>query len=118
MKRKPDCLFCDIIEGKKPAQKVYEDDFVFAFNDIHPKAPVHVLIVPKVHLDSLADLNEKNISVIPPLFMAAKKIAQDQGVLERGFRTVFNCNPEGGQLVYHLHLHLLAGRQLGGAMAT
>jgi len=113
-----DCLFCKIIEKKVPAEKVYENDKVFAFKDIHPKAPVHVLIVPKVHIESVAKLDEKNSEILQPLFLAAKHIAKEQGILERGFRTVFNCNPEGGQMVYHIHLHLLGGKQLGGAMGA
>ncbi|MBI3018960.1 MAG: histidine triad nucleotide-binding protein [Deltaproteobacteria bacterium] len=115
---KENCLFCKIIEGKIPSEKVYEDTSVIAFKDIHPKAPIHVLIVPRMHLDSLASLNEQNVDILKPLFLAARKIAEKEGVLEKGFRTVFNCNQEGGQAVYHLHLHLLAGKQLGGAMGS
>lgn len=113
-----DCFFCKIIDGKIPSQKVYEDDHVFAFEDIHPKAPIHILVVPKTHLDSLAKLTSDNVKILGPVFLAANKIAEQKGVLERGYRTVFNCNVEGGQAVYHLHLHLLAGRQLGGAMGS
>ena len=115
---KENCLFCKIIEGKIPSEKVYEDAFVIAFKDIHPKAPIHLLIVPRAHMDSLASLNEQNSDILKPIFLAAHKIAKKEGVLEKGFRTVFNCNKEGGQAVYHLHLHLLAGKQLGGAMGT
>ena len=115
---KENCLFCKIIEGKIPSEKVYEDASVVAFKDIHPKAPIHFLIVPRMHLDSLASLNEQNVDILKPIFLAALKIAKKEGVLEKGFRTVFNCNQEGGQAVYHLHLHLLAGRQLGGAMGA
>lgn len=113
-----ECLFCKIIAGKIPSEKVYEDKDVYAFNDIHPKAPVHVLIVPKIHIDSLAKLTKENVHMLEPIFLAAKKIAEEKGFLEKGFRTVFNCNPEGGQLIYHLHLHLLAGKQLGGSMGA
>ncbi|OGQ17347.1 MAG: histidine triad nucleotide-binding protein [Deltaproteobacteria bacterium RIFCSPHIGHO2_02_FULL_40_11] len=113
-----ECLFCKIIAGSIKSEKVYEDEHVFAFKDIHPKAPIHVLIVPKQHIDSLAKLDESNADVLKPVFLAAQKIVKEEGVLERGFRTVFNCNPEGGQLVYHLHLHLLAGKQLGGGMGA
>ena len=115
---KENCLFCKIIEGKIPSEKVYEDASVVAFKDIHPKAPIHFLIVPRTHLDSLASLNEQNVDILKPIFLAAHKIAKKEGVLEKGFRTVFNCNQEGGQAVYHLHLHLLAGKQLGGTMGA
>ena len=97
---------------------MYEDKEVYAFKDIHPKAPFHILIVPRTHIDSLAKIDEKNITLLNPIFLAATKIAKQEGFLEKGFRTVFNCNREGGQLVYHLHLHLLAGKQLGGAMGA
>lgn len=109
-----ECLFCKIIEGKVSSERVYEDDKVFAFNDIHPKAPIHILIVPRQHIDSLAEIDEHNLSYWAPLFMVAKKIAAQKGVLERGFRVMINCNREGGQLIYHLHLHLLAGRTMRG----
>ena len=112
------CLFCNIIDGNVPSKKVHEDEHVVAFDDIHPKAPIHILIVPKMHLESLAHLTADNVNILGPMFLVAKKIAEEKGVLERGFRTVFNCNSEGGQAVYHLHLHLLAGRQLGGAMGA
>ena len=113
-----DCLFCKIIEKKIPASVTYEDEQVLVFKDIHPKAPIHFLIVPRTHLDSLASLNEQNVDILKPIFLAAHKIAKKEGVLEKGFRTVFNCNQEGGQAVYHLHLHLLAGKQLGGTMGA
>ncbi|MBI4041257.1 MAG: histidine triad nucleotide-binding protein [Deltaproteobacteria bacterium] len=112
------CLFCKIVEGTVPSDKVYETKEVFAFRDIHPKAPVHILIVPKIHLTSLAEIHEKNVTILNPLFLAAVHLAKENGILDRGFRTVFNCNPEGGQMVYHLHLHLLGGRPLGGAMGA
>ena len=112
-----DCLFCKIMDGKIPSEKVYENDQIYAFKDIHPKAPVHVLIVPRIHIDSLAEINENNVEVLNPLFLAANTIAKKLGISERGYRTVFNCRQEGGQAVYHLHLHLLGGHQLGGDMA-
>ena len=107
-----DCLFCKIIEGKIPSEKVYENKDIVAFKDIHPKAPIHILIVPRVHIDSLEKIDESNVNILGPIFLAAKEIAKQQGILERGFRTIFNCNKEGGQLIYHLHLHLLGGRPL------
>ena len=85
-----ECLFCKIIEGKISSEKVYEDASVIAFKDIHPKAPIHVLIVPRAHVDSLASLNEQNIDILKPIFLAAHKIAKKEGVLEKGFRIVFN----------------------------
>lgn len=115
---KKDCLFCKIIDQEISSEKVYEDDKVYAFKDLHPKAPVHVLICPRVHIDSLALISENDMHVLVPIFLAAKEIAKQQGFLKRGFRTVFNCNLEGGQAVYHLHLHLLGGKQLGGSLGA
>lgn len=112
------CLFCKIVNKQISSDFVYEDENVYAFKDIQPKAPIHVLVVPKIHCDSLVFLDEKNVEMLAPLFLAAKKIASQYHILERGFRTVINCNPEGGQTVYHLHLHLLGGKQLGGAMVS
>ena len=107
-----DCLFCKIIDGDIPGDIVYETDSVLAFNDINPTAPVHVLIIPKEHIATLNDLEEKDTQTIGELILAAKKIASDKGISESGYRTVFNCNKDAQQTVFHIHLHLIAGRQM------
>ena len=104
-----DCLFCKIINGDIPSKKVYEDDKVFAFCDIDPKAPVHILIIPKEHIASAAEVNAENSSVVAHIFETAAKIAKDMG-LSDGFRIVTNCGDSAGQSVKHLHFHLLSGR--------
>lgn len=107
-----DCLFCKMIAGEIPTDVVYQDDDVFAFRDINPQAPLHVLIIPKNHIATINDLQTDHTQLIGKLFLAAKIIAQDEGVSEPGYRTVMNCNAGAGQSVYHIHLHLLAGRQM------
>jgi histidine triad (HIT) family protein len=107
------CLFCRIIAGEIPSSKVYEDDEVFAFNDINPQAPLHVLVVPKRHIATVNDLAPGDEGLVGVLVRRAAAIAAEKGYAERGYRTVFNCNAEAGQTVFHLHLHLLAGRVLG-----
>ena len=107
-----DCLFCKIIDGEIPGDIVYENDSVLAFNDINPIAPVHILIIPKEHIATLNDLEEKHTQTMGELFLAAKKIASDKGISESGYRVVFNCNQDGQQTVFHIHLHLIAGRQM------
>lgn len=104
-----DCLFCKIIAGEIPCSKVYEDDSVFAFNDIDPQAPVHVLIVPKEHIASADDVNESNSAVIAHIFEVAAKIAKDKGLAD-GYRIVNNCGDRAGQTVKHIHFHLMGGR--------
>ncbi len=108
-----DCLFCSIIEGRIPATKVYEDEWCVAFRDINPKAPTHVLIVPRKHIPTLNDLACEDAELVGRLFLAAKNIAADEGIAKPGYRTVFNCNAAAGQAVFHIHLHLLGGRELG-----
>ena len=105
-------IFSKIIQKEIPANIVYEDDEVLAFEDIAPQAPVHILIIPKIEIPTLNDLNAENAHLMGKLFLVAKKIAEDQGFAEKGYRTVFNCNEDGGQTVDHIHLHLLAGRSL------
>ncbi|GAA0747340.1 histidine triad nucleotide-binding protein [Clostridium oceanicum] len=107
-----DCIFCKIIEGDIPSEKVYEDELVYAFNDIEPAAPHHVLIIPKKHISSLNDLNEENSKVISHIFIIASKIAKKLGVDKDGYRVVSNCGEAGGQTVPHVHFHLIAGRNL------
>ena len=104
-----DCLFCKIIAGEIPCLKVYEDDKVFAFNDIDPQAPVHVLIVPKEHIASADDVNETNSAVIAHIFEVAAKIAKEKGLAD-GHRIVNNCGDRAGQTVKHIHFHLMGGR--------
>ena len=107
-----DCLFCKIIDGEIPGDIVYENDSVLAFNDINPIAPVHILIIPKEHIATLNDLEEKHTQTMGELFLAAKQIASEKGISESGYRTVFNCNKDAQQTVFHIHLHLIAGRQM------
>ena len=109
------CLFCNIIAGKIPSQRVYEDDFVFAFRDIAPQAPVHVLVVPKEHIVSAADLTPENSHLIAKCFEAIARIAKSEGLLN-GFRVITNSGPEGGQTVFHLHFHLLGGKVLNAGL--
>lgn len=106
-------IFNKIIRREIPADIVYEDDEVLAFKDINPQAPVHVLIIPKRKIPTIDDLTPADAPLVGKLFLAARQIARDQGVAEAGYRTVLNCNAEGGQVVFHLHLHLLGGRIMG-----
>jgi histidine triad (HIT) family protein len=108
-----DCLFCKIINREIPSTIVYEDDKVLAFNDIHPAAPVHVVIIPKVHIASVNDLTVENAAVVVDMHLAAKKIAQKFGIEKRGYRLINNCGPDAGQTVLHLHYHLIGGLTLG-----
>jgi len=106
------CLFCRIVEKKFPSKEVYEDERVFAFEDVNPQAPVHILIVPKRHISTVLEAKPEDNELIGHLFQIANKIAGDRGIAERGFRLVVNCNREAGQTIFHLHLHLLAGRPM------
>jgi histidine triad (HIT) family protein len=108
-----DCLFCKILEGEIPAERVYEDDQVIAFRDINPQAPFHCLIIPRKHIATLNDIADDDREVVGHMIQAASKIAQQQGFDQDGYRTVFNCNTHGGQTVYHIHLHLLGGKPMG-----
>jgi histidine triad (HIT) family protein len=104
------CLFCQIAEKKRSAKILYEDERVMAFEDINPQAPVHVLIIPKKHISTNLDIEENDNLLIGHLFQIASKIARERGIAERGFRLVMNCNPESGQTVFHIHLHVIGGR--------
>lgn len=106
------CIFCKIVHKEIPSKIIYEDDRVLAFHDIAPQAPVHILIIPKKHYSTLLDIKEDDRELIGYIFNIIKKIAKQTGVDERGFRIVVNCNQEGGQTVYHLHFHILGGRQM------
>lgn len=107
------CIFCRIASGDIPASVVYQDDQVVAFRDLNPQAPTHVLVVPRRHIATLNDLGEGDAELVGRMYLAARQIAADEGVAERGYRTVFNCNAEAGQSVFHLHLHVLGGRPMG-----
>lgn len=106
-----DCLFCKIINGEIPSTKVYEDDFVFAFCDIEPQAPVHIIVVPKKHIECADDINSENSVYVAKIFEAIAKIAKEQGLDKDGYRVVNNCKDFGGQTVMHLHFHLMGKRQ-------
>jgi histidine triad (HIT) family protein len=108
-----DCIFCKMASGEIQPDVVYEDDDVLAFRDANPTAPTHVLVIPKAHIATTNDLDEGNVMIVGKLYLAARQVAQDEGIAERGYRMVMNCNPEAGQSVYHLHLHLLGGRAMG-----
>lgn len=112
-----DCIFCQIVAGKIPSEILYQDERVIAFPDIHPQTPVHILIIPKKHIASLADLPEAESAIIGHMANVANQMAKKKGVFEKGYRLVINCGKEGGQLVPHLHMHLLGGRQLPGKLA-
>ena len=111
-----DCLFCKIIAGEIPSQKVYEDERVFAFRDINPQAPTHVLIVPKAHLSGLDGLEEAGDDILAACLRAAHSIAAQEGIGESGYRLISNCGPHACQSVRHLHFHVLGGKQLKDQM--
>jgi histidine triad (HIT) family protein len=107
----PDCLFCKIVSGDIPGQIVYQDERVVAFRDIDPKAPLHVLIVPRRHIASLNDLRAEDDGLVGEMIRRAAALAAEHGHADRGYRTVFNCNADAGQTVFHIHLHVLGGRR-------
>lgn len=109
----PDCLFCKIVSGDIPADIVYQSDEVVAFRDINPQAPTHVLIIPRKHIATINDLESGDEVTVGNLFLAAKEIAKQEVIAEPGYRVAMNCNEAAGQTVFHLHLHLVGGRQLG-----
>ncbi len=111
-------IFSKIIRGEIPADIVYEDDDVIAFRDINPLAPVHVLVIPKVEIATVNDIQPDQAALVGKMVITAQKIAAEEGIAENGFRLVINCNEHGGQEVFHLHLHLLGGRQLRGLSAS
>ena len=111
-----DCLFCSIIKGEIPSKKVYEDDMVYAFRDIHPMAPTHILIVPKCHIQSADEVTEENSPYVAHIFEVIPKIAKAEG-LTNGYRVITNCGADGCQSVKHLHFHLLGGKKLPESMA-
>lgn len=107
-----DCIFCEIIKGNIPSTKVYEDEFVTAFNDLNPQMPVHVLIVPKKHIASANDIMPEDAELVGKVFLAAQKIAEKLG-LKDGYRIINNCGKAAGQTVMHLHFHMLGGSEMG-----
>lgn len=111
-----DCLFCKIIKGDIPSTKVYEDELVYAFRDINPQAPTHVLVIPKAHIDSVNGITEENSPVVAHIFEVIPKIAAAEG-LTGGYRVVSNCGADAGQTVFHLHFHILGGKPLALEMA-
>jgi histidine triad (HIT) family protein len=108
------CLFCRIVSGELPSDVVYQDDEFFAFRDINPQAPTHVLIIPKTHFNSLIEMSDQQEKLMGRLVIIAKKLAEMEGIAKSGYRLVLNCGSEGGQVVPHLHLHLIGGRKLNG----
>lgn len=106
------CIFCKIIAGEIPSKKAYEDDKLLAFYDIAPQAPVHLVIIPKEHIESIDEITEQNTQYVAQIFALIPKLARELG-LDKGYRVVCNCKEEGGQTVDHLHFHLLGGRSLG-----
>lgn len=111
-----DCIFCKIATGEIPSTKVYEDDKVLAFKDINPLAPVHILVIPKTHIESAAEITADNSAVVAHIFEVIAKIAKEQGIDKDGFRVVSNCGENGCQSVKHLHFHILGGKKLDVAM--
>ncbi|MDI6858271.1 MAG: histidine triad nucleotide-binding protein [Dehalococcoidia bacterium] len=107
------CLFCRMASGEMEVEKLYDDDLVFAVRDINPRAPVHVLVVPKEHIPTLGDIDERHASTLYAMMKAANEVAAREGVGERGYRVAINVGREGGQVIRHLHMHLLGGRVLG-----
>lgn len=107
-----DCLFCKMVSGEIKPDVVFEDDEVLAFRDTNPQAPTHVLVIPKIHISTVNDLMPEHANLIGKMYLAAQKIATDEGVAEPGYRLVMNCNADAGQSVYHIHLHVLGGRPL------
>ena len=108
-----DCIFCKIIKGEIPSNKVYEDEEILAFRDINPAAPVHILVIPKKHISSLAEISKEDEAIIGRIYTIINEIAKQEGIFEKGFRVIVNCGKDSGQEVPHLHFHLLGGKKLG-----
>ncbi len=107
-----ECLFCKIIAGEEPGEIIYQDDSATAFRDARPVAPVHILIVPNIHIDSVNDLREEDEALVGHLFTVARLLADPQGIRETGYRLVVNTGPDSGQAIFHLHMHLLGGQHM------
>ncbi|MDI6814743.1 MAG: histidine triad nucleotide-binding protein [Dehalococcoidales bacterium] len=110
------CIFCQIVAGKVPSEILYQDEEAIAFRDINPQAPIHLVIIPKKHIPSLAHLSEAESSLIGHMVNIANELAKEEGISESGYRLVMNCGKEGGQVVPHLHMHLLGGRRLSDTL--
>lgn len=108
-----DCLFCKIINGDVPSEKIYETEDVLVFKDIHPVAPVHVLVVPKIHIKNMNEITKQNSEIIAHIYEVISEVANNLGISENGYRVICNCGEDGGQVVHHLHYHLLGGKHLG-----
>ena len=106
------CIFCKIASGEIPSAVVYDDEHVVAFRDLNPHAPTHVLVVPRRHIPTLNDLAPADAELVGRMYLAAREVARQEGIAESGYRTVFNCNADAGQTVFHLHLHVLGGRSM------
>ncbi len=107
-----DCLFCKIVAGEIPAELLYEDDYVVAFKDINPQAPMHNLVIPKKHISTINDLAVDDEALIGKMYLAAKALSENEGIAGEGYRTVMNCGESAGQTVFHIHLHVLGGRNM------
>ena len=113
-----DCVFCKIIKGEIPSEKVYEDDDILAFKDINPAAPIHVLVIPKKHIANLMEVKPEDSSIMAKILEAIKKVAKQLGIEESGFRLISNCGPDSGQEVMHIHFHVLAGKKMGAKIVS
>jgi len=112
-----DCIFCKIVKGDIPCSKVYETENILAFDDINPMAPVHVIVIPKQHIATLMDVQNEDPNVMGEIVSAVQEVARIKGIDEKGFRMTINCNEEGGQIIFHLHVHVLGGKKLCEALA-
>jgi histidine triad (HIT) family protein len=112
-----DCLFCKIAEGSLPSNIVYQDDKTVAFHDIQPQAPVHLLVIPKKHISSMNEAEREDAELLGHVLMVAQKVAKDAGLAESGYRIINNCGKDAGQVVFHIHFHVLGGESLGGLRA-
>lgn len=108
-----DCIFCKIIKGEIPSEKVYEDEEILAFKDINPATPIHVLVIPKKHISTLMEIGQEDSELMAKIMQAIQKVAKQLGVDKSGFRLIANCGPDSGQEVMHIHFHLLAGKKMG-----
>ena len=107
-----DCLFCKILEGEIPCDRVYENDQVIAFRDVNPQAPTHILVIPRKHISTVNDLTPDDKNIVGEMILAAQVIAKQEGIEESGYRLIMNCNEGAGQTVFHIHLHILGGRRM------
>lgn len=112
-----DCIFCKIVRGELPAKKIFENDHVLAFHDIQPAAPVHALVIPKKHIASMNEAGEEDREILGEVLLAAQRVANELGVAESGYRLINNVGVDGGQVVYHIHVHVLGGEKLGALNA-